>query len=227
MRVTKRIVRLDLNIQGYRSVESFIVIGMDDQFEVIIGMPWFTKHRPQFDWNNNSLEENQQLKSTAPLHATVANALESDGPNSTTDHVAEVLTSTSAGALDSKKCQIDHGVNQDTSKSTAKLMERNTREKSRKSVSLAGRSTLYFDRRDPPKRIAKKQKVDVDKAVRIMVTDAIVDEYLSRLQARVTDMFINCGECGGGPDFEYRMIKGEKERFCADCDQWLPEYRAL
>ena len=87
MRVTKRIVRLDLNIQGYRGIESFIVIDMDEHFEVIIGMPWFTKHRPQFDWDNNSLEENKRLKSTAQLHDQVANALASDGPNSTAGHV--------------------------------------------------------------------------------------------------------------------------------------------
>lgn len=188
MSITKRIARLDLNIQGYRSVESFIVIDMDDQFEVIIGMPWFTKHRPQFDWDNNSLEENKRLKSTAPLHDLVANALESDGPNSTAGHVVEVLTSTTTGALDSKRCQIDHGVNQDTSKSTAKLVNSNTRENTRKSVSLNGRSTLVFNAKDPPNRIFKTRGKGAERVSNVAsqstsITRGILKHENSRVHA--------------------------------------------
>lgn len=167
--IIKRLVRLDLNIQGFRGIETFVVIDLDDRFDVIIGMPWFNKHRPQFDWDNNCLISYKQSDSVVPFSLSAANALESDGPNSTVDNEVESKNPTSIDVVDTKECQIDHGVNQDILQSTTSLLNGVTRNESRKRVSLKGRDTICFSEGDPPNRIGLTRNKGVKRAKRAKV----------------------------------------------------------
>lgn len=63
--IPKRYVKLYVTCEGFASDESFIVIDLDERFDIILGMPWMTRHRPLIDWDNGSIRSSQQSGMTA------------------------------------------------------------------------------------------------------------------------------------------------------------------
>uniref|UniRef100_H3H363 CCHC-type domain-containing protein n=1 Tax=Phytophthora ramorum TaxID=164328 RepID=H3H363_PHYRM len=55
--VSTRKVRLSLNVNfdDFNSVEPFIVLDMDDRYDLILGMPWLAKHEPWIDWRSRTI----------------------------------------------------------------------------------------------------------------------------------------------------------------------------
>ncbi|GMF26744.1 unnamed protein product [Phytophthora fragariaefolia] len=43
-------IPLSVKFDDFNSVEPFIVVGMDDRYDFILGMPWLAKHEPWIDW---------------------------------------------------------------------------------------------------------------------------------------------------------------------------------
>jgi RNase H-like domain found in reverse transcriptase/Reverse transcriptase (RNA-dependent DNA polymerase)/Integrase zinc binding domain/Retroviral aspartyl protease/Chromo (CHRromatin Organisation MOdifier) domain len=86
--VKKRVVKLDYTYQGVNLHDDFIVLDLDDKFDVILGMPWLTKHQPIVDWKQRSVtlmvdpcsrDAVNTITSTTP---SVDVAVESDGRTS-------------------------------------------------------------------------------------------------------------------------------------------------
>ena len=111
---------LTLNISGFQSKESFYVIDMDDKFDVIIGMPWFTKHKPQFNWEKGSLmtaNVSDTIVSTSQPLSVAMSTMDCDGAKGTgTDSGVDPLDQIEVHSI-SKNDQIDHGVNRGILKS--------------------------------------------------------------------------------------------------------------
>ncbi|GMF29450.1 unnamed protein product [Phytophthora fragariaefolia] len=55
--VSTRKVTIPLNVKfdDFDSVEPFIVLDMDDRYDLILGMPWLTKHEPWIDWRSRTI----------------------------------------------------------------------------------------------------------------------------------------------------------------------------
>ncbi|GMF54635.1 unnamed protein product [Phytophthora fragariaefolia] len=55
--VSTRKVTIPLNVtfDDFDSVEPFIVLDMDDRYDLILGMPWLAKHEPWIDWHSRTI----------------------------------------------------------------------------------------------------------------------------------------------------------------------------
>ena len=87
MTIPKRKVRLGIDVVGFKGEESFYMIEMGDKFDIILGVPWFLRHRPQFDWDQYSLVANSTAdsESASQLQVTMRTK-DSDGTLGTSDN---------------------------------------------------------------------------------------------------------------------------------------------
>ena len=55
--VTQPKVTIDLRIsfEGFDSVESFVMLDMDEKYDLILGMPWLQRHEPWIDWRSKAI----------------------------------------------------------------------------------------------------------------------------------------------------------------------------
>ncbi|GMF44420.1 unnamed protein product [Phytophthora fragariaefolia] len=51
----KVIIPLNVKFDDFDSVEPFIVLDMDDRYDLILGMPWLAKHGPWIDWRSRTI----------------------------------------------------------------------------------------------------------------------------------------------------------------------------
>lgn len=86
--VKKRVVGVHYTFEGNDLHDEFVVLDLDDKFDVILGMPWLTKHQPIVDWKRRSVVLNVHTHSQDAVNVTQSstldelNAVESDGPAS-------------------------------------------------------------------------------------------------------------------------------------------------
>ncbi|KAF1313329.1 putative retroelement, partial [Globisporangium splendens] len=50
VKMTKRVVRLAMECEDFRGEGEFILLGLDDKFDLILGMPWLKRFQPSIDW---------------------------------------------------------------------------------------------------------------------------------------------------------------------------------
>ncbi|GMG17786.1 unnamed protein product [Phytophthora fragariaefolia] len=48
-------IPLKVRFDDFDSVEPFIVLDMDDRYDLILGMPWLAKHEPWIDWRSRTI----------------------------------------------------------------------------------------------------------------------------------------------------------------------------
>ncbi|GMG18195.1 unnamed protein product [Phytophthora fragariaefolia] len=51
----KVIIPLSVKFDDFNSIEPFIVLDMDDRYDLILGMPWLAKHEPWIDWRSRTI----------------------------------------------------------------------------------------------------------------------------------------------------------------------------
>ncbi|GMF30472.1 unnamed protein product [Phytophthora fragariaefolia] len=49
------VICLHMKFDDFDSVEPFIVLDMDDRYDLILGMPWPAKHEPWIDWTSRTI----------------------------------------------------------------------------------------------------------------------------------------------------------------------------
>ena len=54
----KRIVKLHYTHEGKKHHDDFVVLKLDDRFDVILGMPWLASKSPTIDWRTRSVTVN-------------------------------------------------------------------------------------------------------------------------------------------------------------------------
>uniref|UniRef100_A0AAV1VMA1 Uncharacterized protein n=1 Tax=Peronospora matthiolae TaxID=2874970 RepID=A0AAV1VMA1_9STRA len=62
--VNKRVVGIHYTLEGKQYDDDFIVLDLDDQFDVILGLPWLRKYQPWVSWQHRS------VKMPAVVHRT-------------------------------------------------------------------------------------------------------------------------------------------------------------
>ncbi|KAF1331689.1 Pol protein, partial [Globisporangium splendens] len=73
------VVRLAIECEDFRGEDEFILLDLDDKFDVILGMPWLKRYQPSIDWMN--------------MKISVGKLRDADLCCTTTDEVAWVYTS--------------------------------------------------------------------------------------------------------------------------------------
>ena len=54
--VQKRIVGIHYTLQDKRYNDDFIVLDLDDKFDVILGLPWLSKFEPWISWQHRAVK---------------------------------------------------------------------------------------------------------------------------------------------------------------------------
>ncbi|KAF1326177.1 Pol protein, partial [Globisporangium splendens] len=52
VKMPKRVVRLAITCEDFRGEDEFILLDLDDKFDIILGMPWLKRYQPSIDWMN-------------------------------------------------------------------------------------------------------------------------------------------------------------------------------
>ncbi|KAF1315473.1 Pol protein, partial [Globisporangium splendens] len=50
VKMPKRVVRLAMKCEDFRGEDEFILLDLDDKFDIILGMPWLKRYQPSIDW---------------------------------------------------------------------------------------------------------------------------------------------------------------------------------
>ncbi|KAF1316786.1 reverse transcriptase, partial [Globisporangium splendens] len=50
VKMPKRVVRLAMKCEDFRGEDEFILLDLDDKFDLILGMPWLKRFQPSIDW---------------------------------------------------------------------------------------------------------------------------------------------------------------------------------
>ena len=66
IQVPKQTISLCLSFNGFKGEDTFIILGLDERFDIILGMPWLTRHSPLIDWSSQSLSFPHRSDETAP-----------------------------------------------------------------------------------------------------------------------------------------------------------------
>ncbi|EGZ18259.1 hypothetical protein PHYSODRAFT_499075, partial [Phytophthora sojae] len=72
-------------------VETFIVLDLDDKFDIVLGMPWLARHDPVIDWQKRTLVRfgrDSGTVSDGPVAATHASTGTRDSPLETAPNTA-------------------------------------------------------------------------------------------------------------------------------------------
>ncbi|KAF1319736.1 reverse transcriptase, partial [Globisporangium splendens] len=79
VKMPKRVVRLAIKCEDFRGEDEFILLDLDDEFDIILGMPWLKRYQPSIDWMN--------------MKISVGKSRDVDSCCTTTDEVVWVYTS--------------------------------------------------------------------------------------------------------------------------------------
>jgi hypothetical protein len=79
VKMPKRVVRLAMKCEDFRGEDEFILLDLDDKFDIILGMPWLKRYQPSIDWMN--------------MKISVDKSCSADLSSMTTDEVVWVYTS--------------------------------------------------------------------------------------------------------------------------------------
>ncbi|TJX12520.1 retroviral-like aspartic protease, partial [Tissierella creatinini] len=91
VKTEKRMVRVRFTYEGQEFVETFIVLDLDDKFDIVLGMPWLARHDPVIDWEKRTLVRfgrDSGTVSDGPVAATHAPTDARDSPLETAPNAA-------------------------------------------------------------------------------------------------------------------------------------------
>ncbi|KAF1318387.1 putative retroelement, partial [Globisporangium splendens] len=57
VKMPKRVVRLAIKCEDFRGEDEFILLDLDDKFDLILGMPWLKRYQPSIDWMKISVDK--------------------------------------------------------------------------------------------------------------------------------------------------------------------------
>ncbi|KAF1313214.1 reverse transcriptase, partial [Globisporangium splendens] len=57
VKMPKRVVRLAMKCEDFRGEDEFILLDLDDKFDIILGMPWLKRYQPSIDWMKISVDK--------------------------------------------------------------------------------------------------------------------------------------------------------------------------
>ena len=54
--VEKRVVGIHYTLEGEQYDDDFIVLDLDDKFDVILGLPWIRRYEPRVSWQHRTVK---------------------------------------------------------------------------------------------------------------------------------------------------------------------------
>ena len=54
--VMKRVVGITYTLKGVQYDDDFIMLDLDDKFDVILGLPWLRSYKPQVSWHRRTVD---------------------------------------------------------------------------------------------------------------------------------------------------------------------------
>ena len=54
--VMKRVVGITFTLKGVQYDDDFIILDLDDKFDVILGLPWLRRYEPQVSWHRRTVD---------------------------------------------------------------------------------------------------------------------------------------------------------------------------
>ena len=70
--VKKRVVGFHYTLEDLQYNDGFIVLGLDDKFDVILGLPWLIKYEPRVSWQHRTVK----MPATCSSDSDLMNVLE-------------------------------------------------------------------------------------------------------------------------------------------------------
>ncbi|KAF1316450.1 reverse transcriptase, partial [Globisporangium splendens] len=56
----KRVLRMAIECDDFRGEDEFILLDLDDKFDLILGMPWLRRYQPSIDWKKKKISVDKQ-----------------------------------------------------------------------------------------------------------------------------------------------------------------------
>ena len=75
-------VKLHLDYGPYASTDEYVVLDLDDQMDVVLGMPWLETNEPTIDWKKKSIVKEK----SAIAEISVCSLIEPDSQSTITEH---------------------------------------------------------------------------------------------------------------------------------------------
>ncbi|KAF1313538.1 reverse transcriptase, partial [Globisporangium splendens] len=57
----KRVLRMAIECDDFRGEDEFILLDLDDKFDLILGMPWLGRYQPSIDWKKKKISVDKQV----------------------------------------------------------------------------------------------------------------------------------------------------------------------
>ncbi|KAF1317042.1 reverse transcriptase, partial [Globisporangium splendens] len=57
----KRVLRMAIECDDFRGEDEFILLDLDDKFDLILGMPWLRRYQPSIDWKKKKISVDKQV----------------------------------------------------------------------------------------------------------------------------------------------------------------------
>ncbi|KAL7997480.1 putative aspartic peptidase domain superfamily [Plasmopara halstedii] len=70
MKMSKQVVRLAMKFEKFQSEDNYITLGLDDQFDIILRLPWLKHCQPSIDWMNVTIDVNMSCSATLCCRTT-------------------------------------------------------------------------------------------------------------------------------------------------------------
>ena len=94
----KRIVNLHYTHEGKEHYDDFVVLKLDDRFDVILGMPWLAENSPTIDWRTRSVTVNALRDASKPSDMGNVTLVESNkGDNDAGSQPHHIASSSTKG----------------------------------------------------------------------------------------------------------------------------------
>ncbi len=97
----KSYIDLSLNFSGFECDIRFVVLDMDDRYDLILGMPWLTMHEPCIDWRSRQIYPSVALKEPLPVVWNAISDREED-PQVCIVNASLEMTSSGRGTIDDR-----------------------------------------------------------------------------------------------------------------------------
>ena len=111
--VPQRTLTLEYSLEDLSGKDDFLLLDLDERFDLILGLPWCSKHQPIIDWNSysvrfpsSSLEMTFAPLQTESLHQKSLLSPACDGPALNNTHETSISLSNRFSSLDSSDSPI-------------------------------------------------------------------------------------------------------------------------
>ncbi|KAF1334456.1 reverse transcriptase, partial [Globisporangium splendens] len=147
----KRVLRMAIECDDFRGEDEFILLDLDDKFDLILGMPWLRRYQPSIDWKKKKISVDKQVDEDLSCQAAreviwayasvedVSNESQAcDGPSHSND---KPVKTTGGGVVRRQKKTTPVAKSDEEFRSGRRKEDKKTDEEERRSASVPDQDT--------------------------------------------------------------------------------------